>query len=106
MPTFDAIYRYCIKDFERDTFNAFRARCVIVGETDKSYKIRLHDSIYNRLPNEELWVRKKSIEVRSYLDKESDKCILYDICPNISSCRACLNKCLTRYNALKDEQGR
>lgn len=92
MKEYNALYTYFVKDFERGTYNRLIARCVIVGETVRSYRIRLIDVIQRRLPGECLWVRKKSI-FRSMKDNVSGECDNYHIVVRDDSCKTCLQRC-------------
>lgn len=74
-------------------------RCRIVGETIKSYQIKLVEATNDRLPDEILWVRKKSV-VRSYFNNETECCDIYELTPVEQSCRACLQRCYRRYDLL------
>lgn len=56
-----AIYRYFIRDFNSNTLKPNEVPCLIVGETDRSYRIKLTRPINRRAANESFWVRKKSI---------------------------------------------
>lgn len=87
MKEYNALYTYCARDFERGIYNRLTARCVVVGETAKSYRIRLIDVIQRRLPGECLWVRKKSI-FRSMKDNVSGECDNYHIVVGDDSCKA------------------
>ena len=92
MKEYNALYIYFVKDFERGTYKRLTARCVVIGETSKSYHIRLIDVIQRRLPGDCLWVRKKSI-FRSLKDNVSGECDNYNIVVVDDSCRACLQRC-------------
>lgn len=91
-----AIYKYFIKDFNTQKLIISFARCVIIGESEKSYKIRLLTPIQRRNAGSEFWVRKKSITDRSYLIFGTKFCEKYNIEVAEQSCRACLQKCLTK----------
>jgi hypothetical protein len=93
---YNALYTYFIKDYDRGTFNRFQARCRVIGETAKSYRIKLIDLIQRRLPDEELWVRKRSI-FRSRFNNATKRCDIYNIEVREESCRACLQNCYRRY---------
>ena len=90
--SYDATYTYYTKDFANGTLIRHTSWCTIIGETEKSYKIRLVEAIYNRFPDEIMWVRKKSI-CRSYLNNETKICDIYKISPAENSCRTCLQDC-------------
>jgi Zn-finger domain-containing protein len=100
MKTYNATYFYMTKDFANNSFFRHRAQCVIIGETEKRYKIKLIESIYNRRYDEELWVLKKNV-MRSYLCNETERCEIYDLTPAVESCRACLQRCDRRYRMLE-----
>lgn len=95
MGTYDATYTYFTKDFANERFVKHSARCVVLKETVKSYLIRLKAKIPNHAPEEQLWVRKKSI-LRSYLNLSTGLCDLYGLTPAEESCRACLQRCYRR----------
>lgn len=98
--TYDAIYTYYTKDFFNNTLIRHTSQCIIVGETEKSYKIRLIEATFNRWPNEIIWVRKKSIQ-RSYFNNETKICDVYGLSPVDQSCRACLQQCERRFRLNK-----
>lgn len=100
MKEYNALYTYYARDFERGTYNRLTARCVVVGETAKSYHIRLVDLIQRRLPGEYLWVRKKAI-FRSLKDNLTGKCDNYDIEVTDDSCKACLQRCYRKTELYK-----
>lgn len=103
--TYDAIYHYFIKNFNTNGLEPRDARCVIIGETEKSYRIKLIEATYNRLPDEVLWVRKISVE-RSYLNNKTKICDIYNLSPAEQSCRACIQRCWRRYDLQrKQSQG-
>lgn len=94
---YDGLYIYFVKNFSYDRLDRQTARCVIIKETDKSYRIRLTEFANGRFPGEELWVRKKSV-VRSYLNNQTKICDIYNLVPALQSCRACFRKCQRRYD--------
>lgn len=65
MTTFDkpllGVYKYSVKNFRHNSFTSYRARCEILGESDRSYYIRLLEPIATRVPGDPFWVRKKNI---------------------------------------------
>lgn len=67
---FDAIYRYGIRSQETGLLHYFDVACEIIGETDKSYRIRLKGVVERHEQGEIITVRKRSITNRSYYDKE------------------------------------
>lgn len=96
-------YIYFIKNFNTDKLERRKARCVLLKQTPKSYRIRLVDATYDRKPDDVLWVRKKSV-IRSYLNNETGMCDIYNLNPAEQSCRACLQKCLKRYELNRQPQ--
>ena len=96
MNHFAAKYRFFTKDFKTQTLVSSVADCVVIAETDKSYKIRLLAPIQRRLPDEELWVRKKNVFSRSYLTFGTRYCNIYNQEVNEQSCQACLQPCVER----------
>lgn len=97
MKEYNALYTYFVRDFEKGIYNKLTARCIVIGETIKSYRIKLIDVIQRRLPGECLWVRKKSV-FRSMKNNESGKCDKYNIVVSDENCRACLYGCLEKTN--------
>jgi len=95
MSQYNAIYHYEVKDFYNNQLVRCKVRCLVIGETVKSYRIRLLEPCRNRMALEELWVGKKSI-FRSMLNNESGICDIYELSPADVSCRACLQKCYRR----------
>ena len=93
---FDAIYRYGIKSRETGLLHYFDVACEIIGETDKSYRIRLKGVVERHEQGEIITVRKRSITNRSYYDKERRWCTIYDLEPKEVSCRACRQNCLRK----------
>lgn len=65
MTTFDkpllGVYKYSVKNFRHNSFTSYRARCEVLGESDRSYYIRLLEPIATRVPGDPFWVRKKNI---------------------------------------------
>lgn len=97
---YNALYTHYVRDYERGTLRRLQSRCIVIGETAKSYRIRLLDVIQRRLPGEEFWVRKKSI-FKSLYNNVSKCCDLYNLEVVDESCRACLQRCLRRYEKRK-----
>lgn len=97
---YNALYTHYVRDYEKGTFNRLQSRCVVIGETAKSYRIRLIDVIQRREPGEELWVRKKAI-FRSFYDNVTKRCEVYNLEVAEESCRACLQRCFRRYERNK-----
>lgn len=100
---YNGVYIYFVKDFKNDKLVKQSSRCVIIGETDKSYRIRLTEATYDRWPGDELWVRKKSV-IRSYFNNETKICDTYNLTPADQSCRACLQRCQRRYDLLRNRE--
>lgn len=96
MARYTAIYRYAIKDFNDDSLIYLAVRCFIIGETEKSYRIKLQEAIPRHRPDDELWVKKSSIAERGYYDIDSGVCLLCGIKVSAQSCLACLKNCLTK----------
>lgn len=96
MNEFAAKYKFLIKDYKTQQLVSATADCVVIAETNKSYKIRLLTPIQRRLPDEELWVRKKNIYCRSYLTYGTRYCNMYNQEVGERSCAACLCNCLER----------
>ena len=96
MNHFAAKYKFWKRDFKKRTLISAKVDCVVIQETDKSYKIRLLEPIQRRLPNEEFWVQKKSICCRSYLTYGTRYCNMYNQEVSEQSCLACLHLCLER----------
>lgn len=69
---YDGTYFYLVKNFATDELVRQKSRCVIIGETKKSYRIRLLEYTNGHFPDECLWVRKKSI-CRSYFNNETER---------------------------------
>ena len=57
-----AIYNLKVKDWDRETFNEYKIKCEVVGESDKMYKIRLLQPTHNRRTGDLLWVYKHNIK--------------------------------------------
>ena len=93
---FDAIYHYGIRSQETGLLHYFDVACEIIGETDKSYRIRLKGAVERHEQGEVITVRKRSISYRSYYDKERRWCTIYDLEPKEVSCRACRQNCLRK----------
>lgn len=96
MNQYVGIYRFSIKDFNTQQLISATARCVVIGETDKSYKIKLLTPIQRRMAGEVLWIKKKNLIRRSYLVYGSRFCEKYNMEVAEQSCRACLQNCLDR----------
>lgn len=96
---YDGIYTYSVKDFRNNILLKQSSRCIIIGKTNKSYRIRLMEATYDRLPDDELWVRKKSV-LRSYFNNETKICDIYINTPAEQSCRACIQRCQRKYDLL------
>lgn len=93
---YDGLYTYYVKNFFDGKLRRCRMRCEILGETTKSYRIRLGDCSVNRLCGDEIWVRKKSV-FRSYLNKDNGVCEIYNLSLSVNSCKACLRNCFNRF---------
>lgn len=102
MNQYVGIYRFFIKDFNTQELIGATARCVVIGETDKSYKIKLLTPIQRRTTGEELWIQKKNLIRRSYLIYGSRFCEKYNMEVAEQSCRACLQNCLTKIDLQRD----
>lgn len=96
MNKFVGVYRFFIKDLKTQQLIKLTARCVVIKETEKSYKIKLLTPIQKRTVGEELWVRKTSVVCRSYLVFGTRFCEKYNMEVAEQSCRACLQNCLTK----------
>ena len=104
MKTYRATYRYYVKDFNANKLIRRETPCWIVGETERSYRIKLIGGNGRRMPNDPFWVRRKSIVERSYVDKESGRCDIYGFEPKDGICRGCLYECLRRKVILGNEK--
>lgn len=93
---YDGLYTYSVKNFFDGKFRKCKMRCEILGETAKSYRIRLGGCSVKRLCGDEIWVRKKSI-FRSYLNKLNGICDIYKLSPAVNSCKACLQNCFNKF---------
>lgn len=102
MNKFEGIYRFFIRDFKTQQLIGAIAKCVVIRETDKSYRIKLLTPIQRRMAGEELWVRKTNIIRRSYLIFGTRFCEKYNIEVAEQSCRACLQDCLTKMDLQRD----
>lgn len=96
MVKFTAIYRYAYKNFSNGELVYQNARCYIISETAKSYRIKLVDSTTNHMRGDELWVKKSSIIKRSYYDAISGNCVILEVKAVRNSCFACIRECLTK----------
>lgn len=96
MTRYAAIYRYAYKDFNTDSLIYLTVRCYIIRETAKSYQIKLAEATMRHDAGYELWVRKSSIQQRSYYDGENGICAIYGLKVFRQSCLACLRDCLTK----------
>lgn len=96
MNQYVGIYGFFIKDFNTQELKGAKAKCVVIGETDKSYKIKLLTPIQRRMTGEELWIRKKNLIRRSYLIYGSRFCEKYNMEVSEQSCHACLQDCLAK----------
>lgn len=90
------LYRHFVKDYDSQRLVAASVRCVVLDETDKSYKIKILRGIQRRDPGEELWVRKKSIIRRSYLILGTRFCEMYNMEVTEQNCLACVQNCLAK----------
>lgn len=100
---YDGIYFYFVKNFTTDKLVRQSSRCLIIGETKKSYRIKLLEYANGHFPDENLWVRKKSI-CRSYFNNETKICDIYNLTPVELSCKVCLRKCWRRYDLLRKRE--
>lgn len=96
MNQYVGIYRFSVKDFNTNQIIWSTARCIVLNETNKSYKIKLLTSIQRRISGDTLWVRKSSVVLRSYLIYGTSFCEKYNQQVSEQSCRACLQNCLTK----------
>lgn len=96
MASYNALYQYLVKDFYNNKMRVCYRRCVVIGESLKSYRIRLLEPCRDRFCGDELWVRKRAVVLRSYLDNDTGVCSLYSLKPADASCKACLQKCYRR----------
>ena len=103
----NALYTYSIKDFNNDRIIYGKARCLVIGESDKSYKIKLLDCTNKHFGQDELMVRKKSIFL-SYMDVNG-YCLKYQLEVPKQSCLACLQKCYQKQiliNKINQQNGK
>lgn len=98
---YNGTYEYSVKDFERNGIERYVVPCRILYETDKSYLIKILYPTKHRVPNQEFWVRKKSV-YRSYKNNVTKICDKYNLDVTDESCRACLVRCF-RKEELKDK---
>lgn len=98
--SYDGIYFYFVKNFATDELVRQTSRCVIIGETKKSYRIRLREYTNGHFPGTCLLVRKKSVS-RSYFNNETKICDIYNLIPAEQSCKACIQRCQRRYDLLR-----
>lgn len=96
MNKYAGIYRFTIKDFYTQQLISATAKCVVVGETDKSFRIKLLTPIRRRMAGDELWIRKSNLVRRSYLIFGTRFCEKYNMEVAENSCKACLQNCLNR----------
>lgn len=101
--SYDGKYFYLVKNFATDELVRQSSRCLIIGETKKSYRIRLLEYTNGHFPDECLWVRKRSV-CRSYFNNETKTCEIYNLTPADQSCRACLQRCQRRYDLLRNRE--
>lgn len=52
---YDGLYTYSVKNFFDGKFRKCKMRCEILGETAKSYRIRLGGCSVKRLCGDEIW---------------------------------------------------
>ena len=102
MNQYVGIYRFFIKNFNTQELIGVTTRCIVIGETDKSYKIKLLTPIQRRTAGDELWIQKKNLIRRSYLIYGSRFCEKYNMEVSEQSCRACLQNCLTKIDLQRD----
>lgn len=58
----DSLYIYFVKDFGNGGRLMRReARCTVIDESDKSYRIKLGEPIATRYEGDVIWVKKKNI---------------------------------------------
>lgn len=100
---YDGTYFYFVKNFATDELVKQKSLCLIIDETEKSYRIRLREYANGHFPDECLWVRKKSV-CRSYLNNETKTCDIYNLTPAEQSCKACLQRCQRRYDLLSKRE--
>jgi hypothetical protein len=94
------LYTYTIKDFYNDVLKQGKARCEVIGETDRSYQIKLLDCTNVHFAQDILIVRKKSVFI-SYRRKDG-YCEKYQLSVLNQSCLACLQKCYQKQILNKD----
>lgn len=63
-------------------------RVLVLGETDKQYKIRLLEPTTTRNASDELFVQKKSVKIE-YFNAEEARCVFYDDGFNMYKCLNC-----------------
>lgn len=101
-----ACYRYGIKDFFNRNFKYGYARCKILAETEKSYKIELTQCTNRKNPGDQLWVEKKSICYIGHRNIVSGHCDLYPTMSTmpIELCLSCTNPatCYNRGRIIQD----
>lgn len=96
---YNGMYFYLVKNFATNELVKQKSRCLIIGETEKSYRIKLLEYSNGHFPDECLWVRKKSV-CRSYFNNETKVCEMYNLTPVEQSCRACIQHCQCKYDLL------
>ena len=89
---YNAVYAHYLRNMENGNLSRAYSRCKVIGETARSYRIKLTDTIQRRSPGEELWVRKKSV-FRSRFNNVTARCDIYNIEVREESCKACLQNC-------------
>ena len=59
----DAIYSYYVKEVISQKLVKLTAKVKVIGETDKSYWVRLLEPVRNRCAQETMYVRKENIKM-------------------------------------------
>lgn len=101
MNSFLGLYKYLIKDFNSQSYIDMTARCVVIDETDKSYKIRLLVDTDRKRVGQELWVKKCNIIARGYRRYGTKFCEKYNTEMTDVFCRSCSHVCLNKNDLLK-----
>lgn len=100
MNSFLGLYKYLIKDFNSQSYIKMTARCVVIDETDKSYKIRLLVDTNRKRVGQELWVKKDNITARGYRIIGTKFCEKYNSEMTDDFCRSCSFTCLNKNDLL------
>ena len=62
----EAIYILKVKDWNRNCFNEYKIKCIVVAESNTQYKIKILQPTHNRKAGDLLWVRKYNVLLPEY----------------------------------------